>query len=144
LQGNTTMYRGSDSDGFAFKNIYKKYYWTGTVGTGWNVTDNWSTNQIPSLRHSVIIPAGVPNYPAVNAGLLTIGKDPLDESSYRCANILVQSDASMTTRVNCFVKLYGVIKINGTLYVKNPAPNSFKLIDTGLLRVSSGQVIISP
>ena len=143
LEGDNTIYQGANRDGFASINMFQKYIWTGTIGTGWNVVGNWSTNQVPTLRHSVIIPNGVPYYPAVNSGLLSIGKDPTDSSTYRCNNILIMSGANMTTRVNCFVDVYGTFKIDGTLYVKNPSNNAFVVKKYGELRLVGGHVIVS-
>ena len=142
IAGNSTLYEGGLSDGFAYKNLYQKYIWTGTVGSGWNVTGNWSTNQIPSLRHSVTIPSGVPYYPAVNAGLLAIGKDPLDNSAFRCSNINLQAGANMTTRINCFVEVYGTFRVSGLLFVKNTAPTAFVVKANGELEILGGQAVM--
>ncbi len=38
--------------------------WTGNVDDSWNVTGNWSTNNVPTAADDVLIPVSRPNYPA--------------------------------------------------------------------------------
>lgn len=122
--GSNTMYQGDSLDGFALGNLYQTYIWTGTNGSGWLVNDNWNHNQPPGIRHSVIIPAGVPHWPAVNAGIFAIGKNP-NEGAYTCGQLLVKNNAQITTRINCFVENYGRLIIRGSFYAKNQSPNAF-------------------
>ena len=67
------MYKGGDSDGFAYDKYGHIIFWTGDLGTNWNVAGNWENGIIPSYCNPVVIPSAVPNFPAVNAGLLRIG-----------------------------------------------------------------------
>ncbi|MBL0358639.1 MAG: FG-GAP repeat protein [Chitinophagaceae bacterium] len=43
------------------------YNWTGNVSTVWENPANWSSNVVPISTSAVIIPAGRPRYPTVNA-----------------------------------------------------------------------------
>jgi len=141
ILGNSILYSGGQNDGFTFSNVYQKFIWTGAIGTGWNVAGNWSTNSIPTLRHDVIIPENVPNYPAVNAGTLSIGKNPFD-AEYLCNNLLIDSNAFMTTRVNCFITLYGKMVIRGNLLVKNPSNQAFIAMSSGDFKIKSGGLVV--
>ncbi len=134
LIGNNYVYHGGDLDGYALANLYQAYIWKGTNGTGWNVMGNWSTNQIPTLRHNVIIPTGVSNYPAINAGTLSIGRNP-NNANFLCHALRVDANAQMTTRVNCFVTLYGQMIIRGNLFVKNTSIDAFVVKQNGSFEV---------
>jgi hypothetical protein len=136
------MYTGGDSDGFAYDKYGHIIYWTGDIGTGWNVAGNWANGIIPNYCNPVVIPSAVPNFPAVNAGLLRIGYYK-DEGDYRCQRIKINANAEMTTRVNCFVENYDLISNRGILYVKNPAPDAFKNLGAGIILVKpNGEIIM--
>jgi hypothetical protein len=119
------VFKGGGSDGFASDKYGHIIFWTGEVGTGWNVSGNWANNIIPSYCNPVVIPSGVPNFPAVNAGLLRVGYYS-NEGDYKCERLKINSDAEMTTRVGCFVENYKLVHVTGTLFVKNPTFNAFK------------------
>lgn len=135
------MYKGGDSDGFAYDKYGHIIYWTGNLGTNWNVTGNWENGIIPSYCNPVVIPAGVPNFPAVNAGLLRIGYYK-NEGDYKCQSLKINTGAEMLTRVNCFVENYELIFIQGKLYVKNPAANAFTNLWEGLIRLKPSAELI--
>jgi len=41
--------------------------WTGAVSAAWENPLNWNTQKVPDINTAAIIPAGVPNYPEINA-----------------------------------------------------------------------------
>jgi len=43
--------------------------WTGAISTQWNDPDNWSCGILPNNQTTVAIPAGLPRYPIVPAGI---------------------------------------------------------------------------
>jgi hypothetical protein len=42
--------------------------WTGSVGTNWSMTGNWSSNTVPSVTNNIVIPSGLTNYPILDSG----------------------------------------------------------------------------
>lgn len=135
---------GGIGDGFAMKELKEKFVWTGAIGTSWTVAGNWSTNAIPDITREVIIPDGVPNWPFVNAGLLTIGKN-LNSGNYRCASLWIQENAFLQTRINNRVENYGVLKIDGQMRVKKVTPDAFFNGEEGQIIISStGSLTIKP
>lgn len=159
------FYQGGDSDGFTLENttydgvtfyegdigqgydmIVKcaDFIWTGTVGTGWSVPENWNFTIVPDINRPVIIPAGAPNYPNVNAGILAIGDNP-NAGEFECKSIWIQKYGELITRINNFVENYGSIQIDGVMQVKNSAPNALWNLENGIIRVSAtGSLVIKP
>jgi hypothetical protein len=43
------------------------YEWTGLVNTAWENSGNWSSLAVPNITSDVLIPAGRPRYPVINA-----------------------------------------------------------------------------
>lgn len=136
-----TVFSGGESDGFAFDKYGHIIYWTGAVGTGWNVPGNWANGLIPTYCNPVVIPEGVPNFPAVNAGTLKIGYYT-NEGEYRCQRLKINANAEMTTRVNCYVENYDLIFVRGTLFVKNPAFDAFKIEKGGVVQLKPNAQIV--
>ncbi len=118
------IYKGGMDDGFAYGIHGHKLYWTGAVGTGWNVSGNWSGNIVPSYYNPVVIPASVPNFPALNAGVFRI-QNKMNDGDFLCQKIKINDGAEITTRVNCFVENFEQILIQGNFFVKNPAAGAF-------------------
>jgi len=141
LDDFNSMYSGGSADGFAYDKYGHIIFWTGNVGTSWNVADNWENGFIPSYCNPVVIPSGVPNFPAVNAGLLRIGYYK-DKGDYKCQRIKIKTGAEMTTRVNCFVENYDLIFNRGKLFVKNPAVDAFKNLGDGIIQLKPNSEII--
>ena len=135
------MYKGGESDGFAYDKYGHIVLWTGNIGTGWNVAGNWENEIIPNYCNPVIIPSGVPNFPAVNSGQLRIGYYT-DEGDYRCQRIKIDNGAEMTTRVNCFVENYDLIINRGKLFVKNPASDAFRNLNGGIINLKPNAELI--
>lgn len=135
------MFSGGMADGFASDKYGHIIYWTGDVGTGWHVAGNWANGIIPSNCNPVVIPAGVPNFPAVNAGLLRIGYYK-NEGDYTCQRINIEATAEMTTRMNCFVENYDLIFNQGKLLVKNPNADAFKNLQNGVILIKPNAQII--
>ncbi len=44
--------------------------WTGAVSSVWSNPANWSCNDLPDATMSIIIPAGLTNYPVIAAGVI--------------------------------------------------------------------------
>ena len=136
--------RGGIADGFAISKLGHIIYWTGTIGTGWNVSGNWENGIVPTHCNPVVIPSSASNFPAVNAGIFRIGHD-VDDGDYNCLKIKVNNGAELTTRVNCFVENYGLIQNLGQIFVKNPASNAFTNMAGSQLVVKQGaQVLFQP
>jgi len=132
-----SIYAGGTEDGYGIGSQLFYFIWTGNVGTGWNVSGNWQTNVIPDISHRVFIPTGVPNFPAVNAGIISIGADP-NSGLYLCKELNIQSGAEMTLRMNTFLENYGIMNINGDLFVRNKTLNSFRIFNEGRMNIKDG------
>ncbi|NNF36767.1 MAG: hypothetical protein HKN68_21880 [Saprospiraceae bacterium] len=131
------MYNGNIEDGYAFDKFCQIMTWTGSIGSGWNVAGNWNNNQIPCNCNSVVIPANSITYPGVNAGVLKIGYQ-LDNGDYNAKEVLIRSGAELTTRINCKVENYGLIRIKGTLYVRNPSADGWTNHPSSRIEINSG------
>ena len=139
-----TLFKGGNNDGYSMVEKCEDFIWTGALGTGWAVTDNWNYSIIPDLKRRAIIPAGVPFFPFVNAGIFAIGDNP-NNGAFECGQLWIQEGAQLVTRVNNNVENYGKIIIDGTMRVKKSTIDAFQNIDGGLVRVSStGNLIIKP
>ena len=141
LVGDNFQYHGQYSDGFGIQNLYQVYVWTGNVGSGWNINGNWNTGQIPSMRHTVVIPSTASTWPGINAGTFVIKKDPTDIGSYFCNELHIEPGAQLLTRINCFVRNYGSINIEGLMRVKNIASDAFKNMQGGQIEIINGGIL---
>ena len=128
---------GGYDDGYADAFFYTDFIWTGTVGTGWNVPSNWNNNVIPTIRSKVIIPSDVPNFPFVNAGLLSIGeiKNP---STYFCRGVEIASGAEMTLRINATLENYSNLTIDGSLFILYSSNAAVKNLENGVIKIQEG------
>jgi hypothetical protein len=88
-----------------------------------------------------VILAGVPNFPAVNAGLLRIGYYT-NEGNYRCQRIKINFGAQMLTKPNCTVVNYDLVFIQGKLFIINPAANAFSNLSEGIIRLKPSAELI--
>ncbi len=79
-------------DGSSFTLIFRNT-WTGTQDNNWFNNANWSCGQIPTSAVDVVIPAGRPNYPVVNA------------NGAVARSILVATAASITLAENIIIVL---------------------------------------
>jgi hypothetical protein len=143
-QQTVKLFEGGLNGGYVLSQKYEDFIWTGILGTGWLIVDNWNYNIVPDLKRKVIIPAGVPNFPSLNAGIFAIGDNP-NGGIYLCADLWIQDSAFLETKVNNFVENYGTIKIDGTMNVKNPSSTAMQNKGEGIIRISSiGNLIIKP
>ena len=131
-QINNMIFGGGESDGFATSDSKSPFIWTGTIGTGWAVAGNWNYNAVPDVSQHVIIPTGVPNWPFVNAGLLSIGDNP-NNGQYKCASLLIQENAFLQTRIHCRVENYGLLQINGEMRIKKSTPDAIQNLTNGIV-----------
>lgn len=142
LSNAVFSFSGGSSDGHSLAKFGHTIMWNGSIGTGWNVSDNWDGGVIPSFCNPVIIPSEVPNFPQVNAGTFKIGHFKAD-AYYQCEKIKINFGAQLTTRLNCFVLNYGTIIIHGNYFVKNPSPTAFQNLSDGAIFVmSTGNMIV--
>ena len=132
-----SIFSGGNQDGYAFAGKFVKFVWSGAIGTGWNVNGNWQDGIIPNINSRVVIPAEVPNFPAVNAGLLSVGED-INGGVYLCKAINIQSDAQMTLRINAFTENYGEILVNGQLFIHNTSEAAFQNLNNGTITINDG------
>lgn len=137
LANAKSIYFGGSKDGYATDSKILSYVWTGNIGTGWNVTGNWLNGIIPDINSNVVIPPGAINFPAINAGLMSIGQDP-NSGLYLCKQILVRSGAEITFRVNAFLENYGDFEVRGSVYVLNSAIDAVQNLNGGLITVKNG------
>lgn len=128
-------FKGGESSGYKKTNQIRDFIWTGSIGTGWNIEENWNINAIPRIRNNVIIPAGLVNYPKLNSGLFTIGQNK-NEGLYFCKSIFIEEGASITLRVNNFLENYNSIVIDGELQVLSE-------INPSILNGSHGSIMIN-
>ncbi|MEM9546501.1 MAG: hypothetical protein AAGA77_11050 [Bacteroidota bacterium] len=135
------FYEGDVGQGYVMTIKCADFIWTGTVGTGWGVEENWNYNLVPDINRPVIIPSGAPNYPNVNEGILSIGKNP-NSGEFVCKSIWVQSGGELFTRINNFVENYGEILIDGNMRVRNSAPNAIQNIDGGKITIGNGGALV--
>lgn len=132
---------GGQGDGYVMELNYREFVWTGNVGQGWNVAGNWNYSTIPNINRKTIIPADAINWPHLNAGIFSIGSNPLS-GAFMSAELWIQQGAQLTTRANNLVRNYGLITIEGLMTVKNDDANTFinnngaiiKLENTGILK----------
>ena len=137
---NNVLYIGGVDDGYASFYDKKDFIWTGTIGQGWTVAGNWNYNVVPDINRRTIIPAGVPNYPHVNAGLFAIGDNP-NNGAYKSGEVIILPGALLVTRVNCKVENYGLIKIEGHMNVKKNTSDAFKNLLGGQVIVKSNGLL---
>ena len=131
-----SIFSGGNKDGYDLFALIKQYIWTGAIGTGWKVAGNWLDLTIPDINSKVIIPLGVPNYPFVNAGLMSIGLDP-NGGTFLCRNLTVNAGAEMTFRKKTEVENYGEINIMGSIFFLNPLPNTFQNLSGSKLTIEN-------
>jgi len=135
---------GGAGDGYDLTEVKEKFIWTGAVGTGWNVAGNWNYSEIPDVNRPVVIPAGVPNFPALNAGIFAIGDNP-SGGAFVCGRLCILDGAILTARVNSFLENYGVIEIQGEMRIRNVASDALQNMETGTIRIiDSGLLTIKP
>ncbi|MDF1697911.1 MAG: hypothetical protein P1U56_18840 [Saprospiraceae bacterium] len=139
-----TFYEGDIGQGYDLAEKYEDFIWTGAVGTGWAVDNNWNYSIVPDINRRAIIPDGVPNFPNVNAGIFAIGDNP-NNGQFECKSLWIQENAEVITRVNNFIENYGLIRIDGMMTVKNPASNALQNSSSGLIRIRpTGSLTIKP
>ena len=131
---SSNIYKGLNKSGYTVGESIKIFIWTGNIGTGWSVGDNWNLLDVPRIRHKVIIPSGLINYPKLNAGLFTIGQNKYD-GQYFCKSMFIEGGAEVTLRINNQMQNYGNIIIFGLLKVES-------LLSPAVLNGTGGNVVI--
>ena len=87
--------------------------WTGATNSAWTTMSNWSSGSVPTASDSILIPAGVPNYPQISTSV----------SSYKTT---VNSGASLTITSSGVLNAYGNIINNGTVTTNAGSTVAFK------------------
>lgn len=78
---------------------------------------------VPRLRNKTLIPSGLTNYPKLNSGLFSIGKNP-SGGAFVCQDIQIETGAELTIRVNNFLENYSLIDNAGSIYVLSQSPGA--------------------
>ena len=134
-----SIYAGGEEDGYDLGEDILSYFWTGNIGTGWNVGGNWSTGIIPTINSNVVIPANATNFPFINAGLMSIGQNN-NSGIYLCNRINVRYGAEMTLKMNTILENYGFMQINGTVYGLNNATNAVQNFSGGEININGSWI----
>ena len=137
IQNNNEFYSGGGDDGYTDAEWLFYFIWDGSTGTGWGVASNWETDVVPSDERRVRIPAGVPNFPFVNAGTLKVGDDS-GTGTFQAKEIIIEPGALMVTRINNFIENYGLICVEGILEIRNSDPQAFKNLSGANLIIKTG------
>jgi len=132
-----SIFQGGSNDGYAKADKILSFVWTGNVGDGWNVTGNWMNGVVPNINSNVIIPPGALNFPAINAGVMSIGQDP-NAGNYLCRQINILSGAEMTFRLNAFLENYGDLDIRGTVFILNNDKGAVQNLNGGKINIRNG------
>jgi len=69
LSGNTYDINSWHVDDICIYESCMMNTWTGSKNTEWNDPDNWSCGILPNNQTTVVIPAGLTNYPIVTSGI---------------------------------------------------------------------------
>jgi hypothetical protein len=106
--------------------------WNGTTSTNWNTAANWSCGGIPTLNDNVIIPSGAPNYPVIASGQFGT-----------CADIEVQTGATVTATGTGQITLYGNITNTGGVFDVTDGTLNYAVVPVGLapVQILSGATI---
>ncbi|WP_235298453.1 hypothetical protein [Portibacter marinus] len=137
------IYAGGSGDGYDMILNLREFTWTGAVGTGWNVVDNWNYSTIPDINRTVVVPANAINWPYLNSGTLAIGSNP-NGGAFTAGRLWIQKDAQLYTRINNFIENYGQLRIDGIMEVRNSANDSFINWGDGIISIGkTGQLIFT-
>ncbi len=94
--------------------LYGSNTWTGSLGTDWNVTANWSCGFIPDLTTPVQIPTTV-NMPVISSGAAGAVKDLIIDNG---ASLTVSGNkiqiAGTVTNAGTFTATDGAVEFNGS------------------------------
>lgn len=71
--------------------------WTGAVSAEWNVGGNWGLGRVPAIADSVIIPAGVANFPALTSAVTVADVTVADLATLNLADFALTSTGNVGT-----------------------------------------------
>lgn len=131
---------GGIDDAYVSITYLEKLLWTGAISSGWNVAGNWNFNVIPTLERDVVIPTGVPNYPALSAGIFAIGSNP-NGGSFTCKSLQILPGARLLTRMNNQVENYGYILIEGEMEVRRTETDAFGNFNGGVIEIAPNGIL---
>ena len=97
--------------------------WAGAISGDWLNANNWVCTTIPTAVINVVVPAGVPNMPAINA------------AGAICKDITISTGASLTTNGTNSLNVYGSWTNNGTF-----TPNNSTIVFNGVCAMGGSNV----
>jgi len=128
--------------------------WNGATSTDWNVTTNWTPNQLPTITDNVVIPNGCPRYPVITADNLLINAAGGTGTDKKCKSLhITGNNASVTINANgttddpttstaAVVKCNGVLNIAGTFAQQAGSwSNLFYVYGSGVVTVKNGGIL---
>ncbi len=119
-----SIYTGGDQDGYAMNKKVLSYFWTGAIDENWNDIGNWQLAILPNINSNVVIPAGVPHFPLLENGLMSIGQNP-NGAIFFCKQISIRQGAQMTYNAAAFLENFGFMGIRGNVFVNNSTDNAW-------------------
>jgi hypothetical protein len=97
--------------------VHRTNTWTGSAGTGWNNSANWSLGHTPASPENIVIPAGSPHYPVLANNL---GVGYYTGYTNICHSLTIDAGATMTLTGKNLVSA-GQVNIAGTLFIGDDA-----------------------
>lgn len=71
--------------------------WTGAISTDWNVGGNWGLGRVPAVADSVVIPTGVPNFPALTSAVTVSDVTVADLATLNVTSFILTSTGNVAT-----------------------------------------------
>jgi len=98
--------------------------WDGSASTDWDVASNWSSNSVPTATDNVTIPSAPSNQPQVTSESGTPAA---------CADLTVESGATLTVNAGKAITVSGATNNNGTLLIEADATGIGSFLDNGTI-----------
>jgi len=98
--------------------------WAGTVSSDWGTTGNWTSGTLPTSGDNVVISAGAPNMPVVNA---------VPATPATCNALTIAPTASLTIAAGKALTASGATTNNGTFTIASDATGVGSFIDNGTI-----------
>lgn len=133
----TNIFAAGTGDGYDLKAKILNFFWTGLVGTDWNTPGNWANGFVPGLNNNVIISSTASNFPAINAGIMSIGVNQ-NGGIFLCKNLTVNVGAKITFSPDGYLENYNALHIKGNVYMLNKSAGAIQNQNAGLITIYSG------
>lgn len=120
--------------------------WNGSVSTDWSAGGNWNGGYAPAAVDSVLVPSGVPNFPALPAATPIGGVDVADGATFSLGAFDLTASANVATGPtpgSGILATTGVLELAGTpsMTVRGRVPS---LRVTGDYRLVGNLEIVAP